>query len=110
MKVLVLTAGLFVLVYGNAVCCWLVATTSDRTAIADRPMHLLFHRAMTDALEAGFPFFEIGGVPTDGLRNFKLNWGAEIMMRPNYHLATKTVHRLFTVARSLRQTMDNLKL
>jgi len=100
-----LTAGLFTLVHGSAACCWLGGTTSDRTAMADRPMHLLFHYAMSDSLEEGIPTFELGGMPTDGLRRFKLSWGAEEMLQPNYHLANSTTHRVFDFARAVRRTL-----
>jgi len=104
-----LTAGLFTLVYGSAACWWLGATTSDRIAIADCPMHLLMHHAMADSLEAGISFFELGGIPTDGLRNFKLKWGSEVMVQPNYHIASKTFHRLFDIARAVRHNLPSWK-
>jgi hypothetical protein len=99
-----LTAGLFTLVHGSAACDWLSATTSYRPAMADCPMHLLLHHAMADSLEAGFSFFELGGIPTHGLREFKLHWGVEVMVQPTYHMASSTVHLLFDIARAVRRT------
>jgi len=100
-----LTAGLFTLVHGSVACNWLSATTSYRPAMADNPGHLLRHHAMADSLEAGISIIELGGIPTDGLRNFKLKWGAKVMVQPTYHMASNTIHRLFDIARAVRRTL-----
>jgi len=104
-----LTAGIFTLAHGGATCWWLGAATRDRNAIADCPMHLLMHHAMADSLEAGFSFFELGGIPTDGLRYFKLKWGSELIVQPTYHIASNTIHRLFDLGRAVRRTFSMMQ-
>jgi hypothetical protein len=45
---------------------------------ASQPLSLLIHRAVCDAVEGGFRFWNFGGTwPTqDSLRHFKIRWGA----------------------------------
>jgi hypothetical protein len=72
----VAVAGVFALHASKSSCWWLGATAKDEKAQHCRPMNLAIHTAFVDAVERGVKHFELGGLITEGLRPFKLRWGA----------------------------------
>ena len=52
---------------------------SDPSSLSLRPNHLLFWHAIRSACEQGFRWFDFGrtDIGHEGLRNFKLSWGAD---------------------------------
>lgn len=72
----VAVAGVFALSAGTTDCYWLGATAKDEHAQQRRPMNAVFHRVFLDAIARGASFFELGGLVTEGLRTFKMRWGA----------------------------------
>jgi hypothetical protein len=75
-------AGAFFLSSKRVTNYWLGATANDKKSL--RPMFGIMHRAMIESLEAGVTAFELGAGPTEGLRNFKLRWGALPVPQPTY--------------------------
>jgi hypothetical protein len=79
-----LAAGVFALVSGRTACYWLGASIGDEQLMRSRPMHGVFHHAFLQAIAAGCEAFELGGMPTEGLRDFKLRWGVDVLTQHTF--------------------------
>jgi hypothetical protein len=81
-------AGAFFLTSSDMTVYWLGGTSSDKDALRCSPMHAIFHTAMLKSLQNKIKVFELGGVPTQGLRDFKSRWGASLVVQPTYMLVS----------------------
>jgi CelD/BcsL family acetyltransferase involved in cellulose biosynthesis len=83
-----LLAGIVVLTHGRSAIYGYGASTRDPELIRLRPNHLLFWRAILDARERGYRWFDFGSTPLghDSLLRFKQGWGGETRVL-SYQLA-----------------------
>jgi lipid II:glycine glycyltransferase (peptidoglycan interpeptide bridge formation enzyme) len=81
-------AGLLLLVFGKTATVWMAASQPDERRHA--PNHLLYHTALTWALERGYTRVDFGASPPEniGLVKFKESFGAA---RADFGTVTKTV-------------------
>jgi hypothetical protein len=79
-----LAAGVFAILFGRTACYWLGASIGDEQLMRSRPMHGVFHHAFLEAIAAGCEAFELGGMPTNGLRDFKMRWGADVLTQHTF--------------------------
>lgn len=77
-------AGAFVLHSDATSIYWLGVSTSDKRLLRLFPVFPLLHSAMLDTLNRGARTFELGAGPTQGLRDFKSKWGADIFTQTTY--------------------------
>jgi lipid II:glycine glycyltransferase (peptidoglycan interpeptide bridge formation enzyme) len=93
-------AGVFVLRAARAACYWLGGSAKDEKALKHRPMHAIFHRAFADAIARRCEHFELGGLLTEGLRTFKMRWGAREYEQATFERSYHGIVERLRVARA----------
>lgn len=96
-------AGLFIIRDRRRSYYWLGGMRRSEEVARLRPMFALFHASFTAAVEAGQTEFELGGMPTDGLRRFKLGWGAVVGQYVEYHRINSRLAPVRNLYRSFRE-------
>lgn len=72
-------ATLMPLLWKDKIFGWIAGATSDRYYLRFRPNHLLINHLIEEGCRNGYAYYELGCAPTQGLKNFKSGWNADLM-------------------------------
>lgn len=103
-------AGMFMLQASRSACYWLGATAKDERTLKHRPMNALLPHAFQHAIRSGREWFELGGLMTEGLRAFKVGWGAQELEQPTFERSLGDLIEPLRAARASVRTFVRRRL